>query len=69
MDERKEWIGARISWRIHVQDPAGTDVEFHGEIDTAEDIGAGNIRMSGELSGGGRFVLVTDHAGLRRHEP
>ena len=60
MGERKEWIGARITWCISAQDPAGPDVAFYGEIDTAEDIGDGIIRVSGTMSTGGRFVLVTD---------
>jgi hypothetical protein len=68
MDERKEWIGARIDWRIHVDDVVGADLAFGGEVDTAEDIGQGIVRMSGALCDGGRFVVVTDHAGLRRIE-
>ena len=64
MDERKEWIGARSSWRIHVEESGGADVAFGGEVETAEDIGDGIVRMSGALADGGRFVVVTDHGGL-----
>jgi hypothetical protein len=69
MDERKEWIGARIDWRIHVEDVIGADLAFGGKIDTAEEIGDGIVRMSGALCDGGRFVVVTDHVGLRRSIP
>ena len=69
MDERKEWIGARIDWRIHIDETVGGDLTNGGEVETAENIGDGIVRMSGALCDGGRFVVVTDHAGLRRVEP
>jgi hypothetical protein len=56
MDGPKRWVGARISWRIDVEDEP--DVAFEGRIDTAEDIGNGVIRVSGSPQTGGRFVLV-----------
>jgi hypothetical protein len=58
----EEWIGAQISWRVHNGDEL--DLEFEGQIDTAEDIGDGIVRIAGALSTGRRFVLVTDDAGL-----
>ncbi len=58
----EEWIGARITWRVHRDE---LDLEFDGQIDTAEDIGDGIVRVSGALTGGHRFVLVTADAGLR----
>jgi hypothetical protein len=58
----EEWIGARISWRVQGD---ALELEFDGQIDTAEDIGEGIVRVSGALTSGHRFVLVTDDAGLR----
>jgi hypothetical protein len=64
MDGPKEWIGAQISWRV--SNGCGPSVVFGGQIDTAEDFGDGIIRISGALTGGRRFVLVTDEPGLTR---
>ena len=52
-----------ISWRVH--DGEGLDLEFEGQIDTAEDIGDGIVRISGALASGSRFVLVTDDHAVR----
>ena len=68
MPERTEWVGSHITLRIHEEGPAGVDVAFGGNIDTAENWGDGMFRMSGALSGGDRLVLVTNHSGLRRPE-
>ena len=57
------WIGASISWRV--QGSEGLDLEFEGQIDTAEDIGDGIVRISGALASGSRFVLVTDDDAVR----
>jgi hypothetical protein len=58
MDGPEEWIGAQISWRVSRGcEPA---VVFGGQIDTAEDIGDGIVRIAGAISTGGRFVLVTN---------
>jgi hypothetical protein len=64
MDGPTEWIGARIDWRV--SDAAEPDVVFEARIDTAENVGDGITRLSGELVSGGRFVLVTDERSLAR---
>jgi hypothetical protein len=69
MDGGREWIGARISWRVEGVGDGQRDVTFEGRIDTAEDFGEGVVRISGALTSGSRFVLVTDAAGMRRDEP
>ena len=61
----EEWIGARISSRVHTRDEI--DLEFEGLIDTADDIGDGIVRIAGALSSGSRFVLVTDDGGLHNN--
>ncbi len=57
MDGEARWVGARIAWLLHSD---GVDAEFAGLIDTAEDLGDGIVRLSGPLTSGHRFVLVTD---------
>jgi hypothetical protein len=56
MDGETGWVGARIAWLIHSDD---VDAEFAGLIETAEDLGDGIVRLSGPLTSGHRFVLVT----------
>ena len=60
----ERWIGARIRWRVESVELGQIDVEFEGRIDTAEDFGDGLVRMSGALTSGSRFVLVTDDSAL-----
>jgi hypothetical protein len=63
MDGRSGWNGARITW--HVRAAGGVvDLDFEGRIERAESIGDGVVRIAGELAAGGRFVLVTDEAGI-----
>jgi hypothetical protein len=58
MDGRASLIGARITMRVDVE--ADLAVSYDGRIDTAEEIGDGIVRISGAITTGGRFVLVTD---------
>ena len=59
------WLGARVNWRFDAADQSG--VVFDGQIDTAEEVGDGIIRISGPLTSGSRFVLVTDEPAM--HSP
>ncbi len=54
-----------ICWRVEGVELGQIDVEFEGRIDTAEDFGDGLVRMSGALTSGSRFVLVTDDSRAR----
>jgi hypothetical protein len=63
MEVVTRWLGARVNWRFDVADEIG--VVFDGHIDTAEDVGDGIIRISGPLTSGSRFVLVTDEPAMR----
>jgi hypothetical protein len=58
MDGLRRWVGARFSWRVNVADDA--DVVFDGQISAADVFDDGTIRVSGALSSGARFVIVTD---------
>ena len=63
MDRASSWIGARITWRICAAGESAVTVDGH--IDTAEHFENQFTRLSGALTSGGRFVLVTDAADLR----
>jgi len=64
MEGGKKWVGARIRWRLSVSGSRECAVAFDGLVEDAQAFADGVTRLSGALSSGGRFVLVTDEPDL-----
>jgi len=63
MEGGKMWVGARIRWLLSVPNSSERTVTFDGLVEDVEAFD-GVTRLSGALSSGGRFVLVTDESEL-----